>query len=216
MTQVACPACGTGNRIGDRDPHAAKCGRCGAKLFAGAPSDVDDAAFAAHLKLSSMPVLVDVWAPWCGPCRIMAPAFAQAAQQFEPRVRFLKLNADQNSGASATRRSWHPGAHSLSPRQRNSSASRLDERRPARRMAEIARSLLSRPWRANHDYRPRRVRLCWHCRSCRPRTRDLGPSLLGASVCIRGIEHVSGRFHGLLPGGDGFKRLGFKPGILFK
>lgn len=96
MTQAACPACGTGNRIADGDPHAAKCGRCAAKLFAGAPIDVDDAAFAAHLKLSSMPVLVDVWAPWCGPCRMMAPAFAQAAQKFEPRVRFLKLNADQN------------------------------------------------------------------------------------------------------------------------
>lgn len=96
MTQAACPACHTGNRIGPGDPHAAKCGRCGAKLFAGAPIDADDAAFAAHLKLSSMPVLVDVWAPWCGPCRMMAPAFAAAAQQFEPNVRFLKLNADEN------------------------------------------------------------------------------------------------------------------------
>jgi thioredoxin 2 len=91
----ACPACATGNRIGAGDPNAAKCGRCGAKLFTGAPIDVDDAAFAAHLKLSSMPVLVDVWAPWCGPCRMMSPTFAAAAKQFEPRVRFLKLNADQ-------------------------------------------------------------------------------------------------------------------------
>ncbi len=96
MTQAVCPACGTGNRFGAGDPHAAKCGRCGVKLFNSAPVDVDDAALAAHIKLSSMPVLVDVWAPWCGPCRMMAPAFATAAKTFEPRVRFLKLNADQN------------------------------------------------------------------------------------------------------------------------
>lgn len=94
--QAVCPACSTGNRIGDGDPGAAKCGRCGVKLFAGAPVEVDDAAFDAHLKLSSMPVLVDVWAPWCGACRMMAPHFAEAARRFEPHVRFLKLNADEN------------------------------------------------------------------------------------------------------------------------
>jgi len=94
-TQAACPACSAGNRIGDGDPHAAKCGRCGAKIFNGAPVDVDDVAFAAHLKQSSMPVLVDVWAQWCGPCRMMAAHFAEVTKTFEPRVRFLKLNADQ-------------------------------------------------------------------------------------------------------------------------
>lgn len=95
MMRAACPACSTSNRIGAGDPRAAKCGRCGAKLFSGAPLDVDDAGFEAHLNANSIPVLVDVWAPWCGPCRTMAPTFADAARQFEPRVRFLKLNADQ-------------------------------------------------------------------------------------------------------------------------
>jgi thioredoxin 2 len=96
MKQAVCPACGTGNRIGDRDAGAAKCGRCGEKLFTGAPLDVDDTGLAAHLKLTVGPVLLDVWAPWCGPCRAMAPHFAEAARRLEPDVRFLKINADEN------------------------------------------------------------------------------------------------------------------------
>ena len=99
MRQAACPQCGTGNRFGGKDPAEAKCGRCGAKIFIGAPLDVDDAALRNHLKLTAGPILLDVWAPWCGPCLTMAPHFAEAARRLEPRVRLLKLNADQNAAA---------------------------------------------------------------------------------------------------------------------
>jgi thioredoxin 2 len=100
MEQAACPHCLTANRLSGGDPVRAKCGRCGAKLFAGAPLDVDDAQFGAHLTRTKGALLVDVWAPWCGPCQTMAPHFAEAARQFEPRVRFLKLNADQSQSAA--------------------------------------------------------------------------------------------------------------------
>ncbi len=96
LRQIACPACGTGNRIApDRDLANAKCGQCGKPLFSGAPVDVDDAAFAKHLQHTKGPIVLDVWAPWCGPCRMMAPHFAEAAKRLNGQAVFLKMNADQ-------------------------------------------------------------------------------------------------------------------------
>lgn len=95
LTQIACPACGVGNRIASgRDPRAAKCGQCGAHLFSGAPIDVDDAGFAQHMAQTKGLIVLDVWAPWCGPCRLMTPHFAKAAEALAGSAVFLKMNAD--------------------------------------------------------------------------------------------------------------------------
>lgn len=103
MRQFACPSCGASNRIPeDRDPADARCGVCKAAVFSGAPLDVDAQALDRHLAgTKGAPVLVDVWAQWCGPCRAMAPQFAAAAARLGARGRLLKLNADDNPGPCA-------------------------------------------------------------------------------------------------------------------
>jgi len=103
MRQFLCPSCGAANRApDDKDPLAAKCGRCGKPLFQGHPLEVSGAEFRRHLDASKgVAVLVDVWAPWCGPCRTMAPNFAAAASRLEPTVRLLKLNSEAEPVAAA-------------------------------------------------------------------------------------------------------------------
>lgn len=97
MTQAACPACGVANRItAGHKAEAAKCGKCGTNLSLDTPLDVDDDALTRHLERTKGFVLVDVWAPWCGPCRAMAPNFATAARTLAGQVRLLKLNADNS------------------------------------------------------------------------------------------------------------------------
>lgn len=99
---VVCPHCHTTNRVRSEDlARSPDCGHCHQPLFTGKPVALDESAFERHVSRGDLPVLVDFWAPWCGPCRMMAPAFEQAASQLEPHVRLAKVNSDEAQALSA-------------------------------------------------------------------------------------------------------------------
>ncbi|MCF8061516.1 MAG: thioredoxin TrxC [Deltaproteobacteria bacterium] len=99
---LRCPSCGTRNRVPrDRMEHRPVCGRCKAPLQAPGPLEVTDGTFQQDVISSPVPVLVDCWAPWCGPCRTVAPVLDELALDYAGRLMVAKLNVDENPSTSS-------------------------------------------------------------------------------------------------------------------
>ena len=102
VTHIVCPHCNITNRIpNEKIANKPICGKCKKPLFFAKPLELNVSNFAAHITKNDIPVVVDFWAEWCGPCKMMAPMFSQATAQLEPRVRMAKLNTEQEQNIAA-------------------------------------------------------------------------------------------------------------------
>ena len=102
MANIVCPECMAVNRVpADKPADKAKCGACHQPLFSGRPVDASAASFATHVSRNDIPVVADFWAEWCGPCKMMAPAYERVAAEMEPEVRFLKVDTEAEQQLAA-------------------------------------------------------------------------------------------------------------------
>jgi len=100
-TIVVCPSCDAKNNLPQGKPgEQAKCGKCKKEIFPDHPVDLKGDSFFRHIQETEIPTLVDFWADWCGPCKMMAPVFAEANRKLRPRVRFAKVNTEQETDIS--------------------------------------------------------------------------------------------------------------------
>lgn len=136
--KLTCPACGQANRVPmARLTEGPKCGTCGKALVDGGVAELDAVTHDKVTRGDGLAVLIDYWAPWCGPCRMMAPEFAKAAKALALEVRFMKLNTEDHPAVSA--RAGIRGIPALILYRAGREVARLAGARPAAEIVAFAR-----------------------------------------------------------------------------